>query len=179
MHQDIHHLLLPPRIRNPTLPAIHLRPEHPNRRLGHGNLPRLCRPMSSPPRLLGQKHRRLLLRRPAIHHRQPSLQHPNRLRHPHPAHPNDLEPAPRLARQARAKRRLRSRHLRLLRQYLPHRCAFLDLSHGPHLHSVPSDIVDAYRACRRADLFEFADYSGLVPGAEIEGVPEWNGASVY
>ena len=179
MYQDFHHLLLPSGLRNPALPAIHVRSEHSDRRMGHRNLPSLRRPMPTSARLLGQEYRRIMFRRPRIHHRQPSLQHPHRLRHSRPAYSNDLEPAPRLARQARIKRRLRPRCLRLLCQYLPHRSPILDQSHGPHLHRLPSDIMDAHRARRRSHLFQPTDHPRSVPGPEIKGLAQWNRSPVY
>lgn len=109
--------------------------------------------MPTPTGVLGPQRQRNMFRRARIHHRQPSLQRIHGLRHPHPAHPNDLEPPPRVARQARAKRGVRSRHLRLLRQYLSHRRAFLDQPDRPNLHRLPGDFVDAHRACCWSDLF--------------------------
>ena len=114
-HQNLHHLLLPPHLHHATLPMDDPRPKHSHRPLGNGDLPRLRPPMSPPPRLLGQERRRPLLRLKQILHRQPSLQRPHGLRHPGPPRAHDLEPATRLAGQARAERGLRTRRLRLLR----------------------------------------------------------------
>jgi hypothetical protein len=179
MHQNLHYLLLSPRLRYLPLPAIHLRSQHPNSRLGDRNLPRMRRPMPTTPRLLGPQHRRTLFQRARIYHRQPRLQCLHRLRHPGPPHSNDLEPSPRLARQARTKRRLRARRLRLLRQHLPHRRPVLDQSHRPHIHRLPSDAVDAYRACCWADLLQPAHYPRSIPCVEVEEFPQWNRPPVY
>lgn len=165
LYQDLHHLLLPTSLRNPDLPKGQLRPKLPNRRLGNRNLPSLRRTMSTPTRILGPQRRRNMFRRAAIHHRQPSLQCPHGLRHPHPAHPDDLEPPPRMARQARAKRGVCSRHVRLLRKHLPYRRALLDQSDGPYFHRLPGDSMDAHRACCWSDLFQFANNPGFVPSA--------------
>lgn len=121
--------------------------------------------MSTPTGILGPQYRGNMFRRPGIHHRQSSLQCTHGLRHPHPAHPNDLEPPPRMARQARAERGVCSRRVRLLRKHLPDRRALLDQSDGPNFHRLPGDFMDAHRASCWSDLFQFADYPGFVPGA--------------
>lgn len=132
--------------------------------MGHRNLPRVRRTMPTLTLLLGPQHERNMFQRERIHRRQPSLQRSHGLRDPRPAHPNDLEPAPRMARQARPKRGIRPRHLRLLRQHLPHRRALLDQPVRPNLHRLPGDAVDAHRACRWSDLLQLADYPRSVPG---------------
>lgn len=129
-NQNIHRLLLPSSLHHPNLPTLLLCPKHSHRRLGHSHLHRLRSAMPSHTRLLGPNRPRPMHGPEQVPNHQPSLQRDHRLRDPGPPHPDDLEPATRMAGQASPERRLRAGDLRLLREYLPDRRAVLDQSRG-------------------------------------------------
>lgn len=143
-HQSLNRLLLPPHFHHPNLPMDLLQHQHPHNPLGSRRLPSLRSPMPPPKSLLGPKRRRPVHRRLQPDRRQPDIQRVHGFRPPRPPHPPHLGSPPRLARQTRHQRRLRSRWLRLLREYIPRCGPLLDQGFRHDVYRLSSYALDAY-----------------------------------